>query len=111
MDGGENGNVRTGEPIGRVGNGRYVLQSPLGEGGMASVHRAHDTLLNRTVAVKTLHADLARDPSFRERFRREAQGVAALNHPNVVAVHDPQNGRVAPMTRMPSRRRARLPSP
>ncbi|XCM84253.1 Stk1 family PASTA domain-containing Ser/Thr kinase [Kitasatospora sp. HUAS MG31] len=55
---------------------------------MASVYRARDTVLGRTVAVKTLHADLARDPSFRARFRREAQAVAALNHPNIVAVHD-----------------------
>ncbi|MEV0415108.1 Stk1 family PASTA domain-containing Ser/Thr kinase [Streptomyces sp. NPDC050448] len=75
-------------PIHAVGQGRYVLQAPLGEGGMASVHRAHDTVLGRTVAVKTLHADLARDPSFRERFRREARAVAALSHPNIVAVHD-----------------------
>ncbi|WUK17205.1 protein kinase [Kitasatospora sp. NBC_00374] len=55
---------------------------------MASVYRAHDSVLGRTVAVKTLHADLARDPSFRERFRREAQAVAALSHTNIVAVHD-----------------------
>lgn len=75
-------------PIHAVGQGRYVLQAPLGEGGMASVHRAHDTVLGRTVAVKTLHADLARDASFRERFRREARAVAALSHPNIVAVHD-----------------------
>ncbi|MFD0278081.1 Stk1 family PASTA domain-containing Ser/Thr kinase [Kitasatospora sp. NPDC127111] len=71
-----------------VGNGRYVLEAALGEGGMASVHRAHDTVLDRTVAVKTLHVDLARDPAFRERFRREAKAVAGLNHTNIVAVHD-----------------------
>jgi len=72
----------------RMVGGRYVVQAPLGEGGMASVHRAHDSVLGRTVAVKMLHAELARDRSFRERFRREAQAVAALNHPNIVAVHD-----------------------
>ncbi|MEW1914219.1 protein kinase [Kitasatospora sp. NPDC085895] len=75
-------------PVRSVGKGRYVLEAPLGAGGMASVFRAHDTVLDRTVAVKTLHADLARDPSFRARFRREARAVAALNHPNIVAVHD-----------------------
>ncbi|MFJ9871305.1 Stk1 family PASTA domain-containing Ser/Thr kinase [Streptomyces sp. NPDC101165] len=88
MDVEETENLHALGPIRSVGQGRYVLQAPLGEGGMASVYRAHDTVLGRTVAVKTLHADLARDPSFRERFRREAQAVAALNHTNVVAVHD-----------------------
>ncbi|MFJ1703837.1 protein kinase [Kitasatospora sp. NPDC088346] len=80
--------VHAAGPIRSVGNGRYVLRSPLGEGGMASVYRADDLVLGRTVAVKTLHADLARDPSFRERFRREARAVAALGHTNIVAVHD-----------------------
>ncbi|WP_327360221.1 Stk1 family PASTA domain-containing Ser/Thr kinase [Streptomyces sp. NBC_01296] len=84
----ETENVHEAGPIHSVGQGRYVLRAPLGEGGMASVHRAHDTVLGRTVAVKTLHADLARDPSFRERFRREARAVAALSHPNIVGVHD-----------------------
>ncbi|MFF4550799.1 Stk1 family PASTA domain-containing Ser/Thr kinase [Streptomyces sp. NPDC001435] len=88
MDVEETENLHAVGPIRSVGQGRYVLQAPLGEGGMASVYRAHDTVLGRTVAVKTLHADLARDPSFRERFRREAQAVAALNHTNIVAVHD-----------------------
>ncbi|SOD91427.1 Stk1 family PASTA domain-containing Ser/Thr kinase [Streptomyces sp. Ag109_G2-15] len=88
MDVEETENLHAVGPISSVGLGRYVLQAPLGEGGMASVYRAHDTVLGRTVAVKTLHADLARDPSFRERFRREAQAVAALNHTNIVAVHD-----------------------
>ncbi|WP_431676527.1 protein kinase domain-containing protein [Kitasatospora sp. KL5] len=85
---GKSGNAHAAEPIGSVGQGRYVLEAPLGEGGMGSVYRARDTLLDRTVAVKTLHSDLARDPSFRERFRREAQGVAGLSHANIVAVHD-----------------------
>ena len=49
---------------------------------------AHDTRLGRTVAVKTLRADLARDPSFQARFRREAQSAASLNHPAIVAVYD-----------------------
>ncbi|NYI05312.1 protein kinase domain-containing protein [Allostreptomyces psammosilenae] len=71
-----------------VGHGRYLLQDLLGQGGMASVHRAHDTVLDRTVAVKTLHTELGREQSFRERFRREAQAVARLNHSNIVSVFD-----------------------
>jgi predicted Ser/Thr protein kinase len=55
---------------------------------MASVHLAHDTVLDRPVAVKTLHSDLGREASFRERFRREAQAVAKLNHTNIVSVFD-----------------------
>ncbi len=71
----------------RVG-GRYVLRDELGRGGMASVHRAHDEVLDREVAVKLLHAHLATDPTFLDRFRREARAAAALSHPNVVTVHD-----------------------
>jgi serine/threonine-protein kinase len=68
--------------------GRYELGHVLGRGGMAEVYLAHDTRLGRSVAVKTLRADLARDPSFQARFRREAQSAASLNHPTIVAVHD-----------------------
>ncbi|WP_017240373.1 Stk1 family PASTA domain-containing Ser/Thr kinase [Streptomyces sp. SS] len=68
--------------------GRYELGSVLGRGGMAEVYLAQDTRLGRTVAVKTLRADLARDPSFQARFRREAQSAASLNHPAIVAVYD-----------------------
>ncbi|MFD5750910.1 Stk1 family PASTA domain-containing Ser/Thr kinase [Streptomyces sp. NPDC127033] len=68
--------------------GRYELGSVLGRGGMAEVYLAHDTRLGRSVAVKTLRADLARDPSFQARFRREAQSAASLNHPAIVAVYD-----------------------
>jgi serine/threonine-protein kinase len=71
-----------------LGNGRYVLQRLLGQGGMASVHLAHDTVLDRQVAVKTLHTDLGREASFKERFRREAQAVARLQHINIVQVYD-----------------------
>ncbi|MDH6580159.1 protein kinase [Kitasatospora sp. MAP5-34] len=69
-------------------NGRYVLQHLLGQGGMASVHLAYDAKLTRQVAVKTLHTELGREQSFRERFRREAQAVARLQHPNIVSVFD-----------------------
>ncbi|GAB2469647.1 Stk1 family PASTA domain-containing Ser/Thr kinase [Streptomyces incanus] len=68
--------------------GRYELGQVLGRGGMAEVYLGHDTRLGRTVAVKTLRADLARDPSFQARFRREAQSAASLNHPAIVAVYD-----------------------
>ncbi|GAA2708484.1 MULTISPECIES: protein kinase [Streptomyces] len=71
-----------------VGRGRYQLRDLLGEGGMASVHLAYDTVLDRQVAVKTLHTELGRESSFRERFRREAQAVAKLTHTNIVSVFD-----------------------
>ncbi|TGD84711.1 Stk1 family PASTA domain-containing Ser/Thr kinase [Mycolicibacterium sp. CH28] len=67
---------------------RYELGEVLGFGGMSEVHLARDTRLHRDVAVKVLRADLARDPSFYLRFRREAQNAAALNHPAIVAVYD-----------------------
>ncbi|MFE0105290.1 protein kinase [Streptomyces sp. NPDC059009] len=73
---------------GAVGDGRYVLGQLLGRGGMAAVHQAHDTRLDRLVAIKTMHAELGRDQDFLQRFEREAQTVARINHPNVVAVHD-----------------------
>ena len=68
--------------------GRYELGDVLGYGGMAEVRRGRDVRLGREVAVKTLRSDLARDPSFQSRFRREAQSAASLNHPAIVAVYD-----------------------
>ncbi len=67
---------------------RYELGETLGYGGMSEVHRGKDVRLGRDVAVKVLRADLARDPQFQLRFRREAQNAAALNHPAIVAVYD-----------------------
>ncbi|HPY24403.1 MAG: eukaryotic-like serine/threonine-protein kinase [Actinomycetota bacterium] len=67
---------------------RYELGEILGFGGMSEVHLARDLRLHRDVAIKVLRADLARDPSFYLRFRREAQNAAALNHPAIVAVYD-----------------------
>jgi len=67
---------------------RYELGEILGFGGMSEVHLARDLRLHRDVAVKVLRADLARDPSFYLRFRREAQNAASLNHPSIVAVYD-----------------------
>lgn len=68
--------------------GRYEIRGLIGHGGMAEVHLAFDTRLNRMVAVKRLRTDLARDTVFQQRFRREAQSAASLNHPNIVAVYD-----------------------
>ncbi|MDI2035205.1 Serine/threonine-protein kinase PknB [Paenarthrobacter nitroguajacolicus] len=72
----------------RILNGRYELGELIGRGGMADVYKGTDTLLGRTIAVKVLRADLARDPQFQARFKREAQAVAALNHPSIVAIFD-----------------------
>ncbi|MFF3450776.1 protein kinase [Streptomyces sp. NPDC002667] len=71
-----------------VAGGRYQLRDLLGEGGMASVHLAYDSVLDRQVAIKTLHTELGREQAFRERFRREAQSVAKLTHTNIVSVFD-----------------------
>ncbi len=67
---------------------RYEIGEMLGRGGMAEVHEGYDLRLGRRVAVKILRPELARDPSFHQRFRREAHSAAALNHPNIVAVYD-----------------------
>jgi eukaryotic-like serine/threonine-protein kinase len=67
---------------------RYEVGAVLGSGGMAEVHRGRDIRLGRAVAIKILRSDLARDPSFLTRFRREAQASASLNHPSIVAVYD-----------------------
>ena len=74
--------------IPRLLGGRYQVGQLIGRGGMAEVHAGHDTRLGRTVAIKMLRSDLARDPSFLSRFRREAQSAAGLNHPAIVAVYD-----------------------
>jgi serine/threonine-protein kinase len=73
---------------GRVFSNRYEIQRELAQGGMAEVYLAHDQLLNRPVALKALFPEYAREPSFVERFRREAQAAANLNHPNIVAIYD-----------------------
>lgn len=74
--------------VGRVLNSRYEIEQLIGSGGMAEVYRARDSLLGRTVAVKVLHSQYAKDPVFIERFRHEAQAAANLNHPNIVNVYD-----------------------
>ena len=72
----------------RLVGSRYELGELIGYGGMAEVHRGRDIRLGRDVAIKLLRADLARDPSFLHRFRREAQAAAGLNHPSIVSVYD-----------------------
>jgi serine/threonine protein kinase len=68
--------------------GPYEIKSLLGAGGMGEVYRAHDSRLNRDVAIKVLREEGASSPERRARFEREARAVAALNHPNIVAVYD-----------------------
>ena len=75
------------EPATLLG-GRYEVGMPIGQGGMAEVFRGRDTRLGRDVAVKILRPELAGDPTFLARFRREAQASASLNHPNIVSVYD-----------------------
>ena len=72
----------------QVINERYEISRRIGRGGMADVFLARDLLLDRDVAVKVLFPEHAVDPNFVERFRREAQSVAGLNHPNIVGVYD-----------------------
>src|SRR5712692_9819707 len=68
--------------------GPYEILAPIGAGGMGEVYRARDTRLGREVALKILPADVAGDTSRRQRFELEARAVAALNHPNIVAIYD-----------------------
>jgi len=82
------------EPHRPVIGGRYELGELLGRGGMAEVRKGTDTRLGRVVAVKRLRTDLASDPTFQARFRREAQSSASLNHPAIVAVYDTGEERV-----------------
>src|SRR5437870_494261 len=72
----------------RMLGGRYRIEALLGQGGMAQVYRGEDTVLNRPVAIKVLAQQYAKDPAFVQRFRREAQAAAKLNHANVVGVYD-----------------------
>jgi serine/threonine protein kinase len=75
--------------------GRYELEEVVGHGGMSTVYKAHDSLLERNVALKVLHQQYNEDEDFVERFKREARSVAQLQHPNIVTVIDrgDENGR------------------
>src|SRR5277367_3782118 len=68
--------------------GPYEIQSPLGAGGMGEVYRAHDTRLDRTVAVKVLASHLSSVPELKQRMEREARAISSLNHPNVCHLYD-----------------------
>lgn len=74
--------------VGRLIDSRYQIESFIARGGMATVYKATDTRLNRTVAIKVMHPTLAEDPDFVRRFEREARSAATFSHPAVVAVHD-----------------------
>jgi eukaryotic-like serine/threonine-protein kinase len=74
--------------VGRLLDGRYLIERRIARGGMATVYEARDTRLQRPVAVKVMHAALAEDAEFVRRFQREARSAAKLSHPNVVAMFD-----------------------
>jgi serine/threonine-protein kinase len=74
--------------VGQVFSNRYRIERSIARGGMAEVYLARDESLNREVALKALFPEFAREPSFVERFRREAQAAANLNHPNIVGIYD-----------------------
>src|SRR4051812_14132352 len=74
--------------VGELIAGRYELEELVGKGGMSTVYRAKDRLLERTVAIKLLHEHYSRDDDYVERFRREARAAARLSHPNIVTVID-----------------------
>ena len=69
-------------------NDRYEIIKTIGEGGMANVYLAEDTILERKVAIKVLRGDLSNDEKFIRRFKREALSVSNLSHPNIVEVYD-----------------------
>lgn len=71
-----------------VAFGRYRLLSLIGEGGMGKVYKAHDTVIDRHVAIKILPTELGAEPGYRDRFRREARIAARLNEPHIIPVHD-----------------------
>src|SRR5215468_3107852 len=74
--------------VGTLIGGRYRLDAVIGRGGMSTVYKAFDTVLERPVAIKLMHREIATDSDQLERFRREARAVAQLNHPHVVSVID-----------------------
>ena len=75
-------------PITKLDGGRYIVNQMIGTGGMADVYLGLDTRLDRQVAIKVLRRDLAKDPAFVARFRKEALAAGGLNHPGIVAVYD-----------------------
>jgi eukaryotic-like serine/threonine-protein kinase len=82
--------------VGETLGGRYRLVELLGQGGMATIYRAHDGQLGRDVAVKILRPEYGRDPEFLARFREEARNAASLSHPGIVSVFDYGQGESGP---------------
>src|SRR6202047_782275 len=74
--------------LGTLLGGRYRLDAQIGRGGMSTVYRAFDIVLERAVAIKLMHAEIASDSDHLERFRREARAVAQLSHPHIVTLID-----------------------
>ena len=74
--------------IGKMLDGRYEILEVIGRGGMAVVYKARCHLMNRNVAIKILRDDMAADEEFRTHFKKEAQAVAMLSHPNIVSFYD-----------------------
>src|ERR1700686_5523528 len=74
--------------LGTLLGGRYRLDAQIGRGGMSTVYLAFDTVLERPVAIKVMHREIAADSDQLERFRREARAVARLSHPHIVTVID-----------------------
>ncbi|MCM1149403.1 MAG: Stk1 family PASTA domain-containing Ser/Thr kinase [Butyricicoccus sp.] len=81
-------NISMGRYIGKMLDNRYEILEVIGQGGMAVVYKARCHLLNRNVAIKILRDDIAADEEFRVRFKKEAQAVAMLSHPNIVSIYD-----------------------
>src|SRR5690349_5766897 len=88
--------------LGTLLGGRYRLDAEIGRGGMSTVYRAFDTVLERPVAIKLMHREIAADSDQLERFRREARAVAQLNHPHIVRVIDAGEEPSAPDGAAPS---------
>src|SRR5215208_5945705 len=84
----EGDNRSVSSPVGTLLDARYRIDAVVGSGGMSTVYRAFDTVLERQVAIKLMHRDIARDSDQLERFRREARAVAQLNHPHIVQIID-----------------------
>jgi serine/threonine protein kinase len=93
--------------------GSYEIVAPLGAGGMGEVYKARDTRLNRFVAIKVLPAERMADEGRKQRFIREAQTASALNHPNIINIHDiaiDNNGFIAKFGKWEGRGSAELRS-
>ena len=80
----------------QIFSGKYVVQEVLAKGGMGVIYKALDRTLNRLVAIKVIHEQFSGDPSFTERFLREARAMARLDHENIVTIHAVEEERGTP---------------